>query len=48
MRLIFVVAHAGHQHLDPATVLRWWSWEPFVVAAASFAPDGCTAFAVGV
>jgi cytochrome c oxidase assembly factor CtaG len=24
-------AHAGHHHLEPAAVLRWWSWEPFVV-----------------
>ena len=32
MNGFFIVAHAGH-HLDPGTVLRWWSWEPFVVVA---------------
>ena len=32
MRLIFFVAHAGHQHLDPGTVLRWWTFDdPFVL-----------------
>ena len=25
------LAHAGHHHLEPSTVMRWWSWEPFVV-----------------
>jgi cytochrome c oxidase assembly factor CtaG len=31
--MFFVLAHAGHvHHLDPSTVIRWWSWEPFVVA----------------
>ena len=24
-------AHAGHHHLEPSTVLRWWSWEPSVI-----------------
>lgn len=28
---LFILAHAGHQHLEPSTVLTWWSWEPFVV-----------------
>jgi len=33
MRLsaLFVVAHAGHHHLESSEILRWWSWEPVVV-----------------
>jgi putative membrane protein len=27
MRLIFVLAHGGHQHLETSTVLRWWSFD---------------------
>ena len=30
--LVFTLAHAGHQHLDAAQVMTWWSWEPAVVA----------------
>jgi putative membrane protein len=29
--VIFFLAHAGH-HLDADEVLRWWSWEPLVLA----------------
>lgn len=29
----FTLAHAGHvHHLETSTVMRWWSWEPLVVA----------------
>jgi len=28
---VFILAHAGHYHLDPSEVLRWWSFEPVVV-----------------
>jgi putative membrane protein len=28
----FILAHAGHHHLEAHEVLRWWSWEPLVVA----------------
>jgi putative membrane protein len=30
MPVIFL--HAGHAHLSAARVLRWWTWEPWVVA----------------
>jgi putative membrane protein len=30
MRLIFIVAHAGH--LQTSQVMRWWTWQPFVIA----------------
>jgi len=29
---LFVLAHAGHHHLETSEVLTWWSWEPLIVA----------------
>lgn len=28
----FLLAHAGHHHLDASEVMTWWSWEPLVIA----------------
>ena len=30
--VFFIVAHAGHPHLEPQTVLRWWTFEPVELA----------------
>ncbi|HEV7923033.1 MAG TPA: cytochrome c oxidase assembly protein [Thermoanaerobaculia bacterium] len=32
MPVIAFLLHAGHSHLTVPQVLRWWSWEPWVVA----------------
>src|SRR6202011_2088935 len=26
-----IYAHPGHHHLEPTTIMHWWSWEPFVI-----------------
>jgi putative membrane protein len=32
MPVIALLLHAGHAHLSAPQVLRWWTWEPWVVA----------------
>src|SRR5438477_8599699 len=32
MNAFFILAHAGHHHLEPSEVIRWWSWEPVTIA----------------
>jgi cytochrome c oxidase assembly factor CtaG len=29
--MAFLFLHAGHHHLDAQTVLRWWTWDPWVI-----------------
>ncbi len=37
--------HSGEHHLDAGTILRWWTWDPFVLAL--LAVSG-TLYAIGV